>query len=792
MPAVVASSPAARTRAHADVRRLVLFLVALCYLSSFASLHRQYRGLFGTNGVSPVDAFLDRVSFGAKGADPRPTPSWSTLRERVWTLPTLAWTHELSGGYARVDDVMEILLLVGAVLSAAAATTAARGSGSGGAAADAWVWAAMFAAYLSVFNVGQTFLSFQWDVLLLEVGFVCVLLAAAGRPGSETLPLWLLRFVAFKLMLMSGAVKIQADCPTWSNLTALRYHFATQPLPTPLAKAVADASSDLVSRLGVAVCLAVEGPIAFLLVAPFRGARAFAAVAQIAFQVAIALTGNYAFFNALTAALCASALDDDALKRLVFFWRRRAGGKEPDEKDDDELDFEALEKKVVMHHDDLPANVNDRRETLEVMFSPKKKKGAGGVSGGERFGGGGGAWPRRWDAAERALSPLLVAAAVVASVAMFRVDDRGDLTLAIGARETNRFLAVVVPVVVFGVWTLALPVSAASGLIARRRLRRSSTSSSSSSSSSRVAAIYEAIVAIVALVLATVVFAVLARPFASIVPGGGVERALPSFGGRVDDAARTTLSEKLRVGSGYGLFRRMTGVGDGDGRVARPELVVEGKWGDSGGGEWRAIEFRYKPGNVSEAPKFVAPHQPRLDWQMWFAALGHRAHHDPWLVHLVTKLLAGEPDVVKLLRTTSSLPTPPPPPKFIRVRKYEYAFSGDGGGRDVDVGTWWTRKHVGEYLSPLSLESKDLRAFVESHGWRWPVAAPGARTDARDDDASNVVRAALELANASPPIVVVAFAVAAGVSLALGLKWIAGGSTREERRRHGEEKAKTE
>ena len=313
MPAVVASSPAARTRAHADVRRLVLFLVALCYLSSFASLHRQYRGLFGTNGVSPVDAFLDRVSFGAKGADPRPTPSWSTLRERVWTLPTLAWTHELSGGYARVDDVMEILLLVGAVLSAAAAT--ARGSGSGGAAADAWVWAAMFAAYLSVFNVGQTFLSFQWDVLLLEVGFVCVLLAAAGRPGSETLPLWLLRFVAFKLMLMSGAVKIQADCPTWSNLTALRYHFATQPLPTPLAKAVADASSDLVSRLGVAVCLAVEGPIAFLLVAPFRGARAFAAVAQIAFQVAIALTGNYAFFNALTAALCASALDDDALKR---------------------------------------------------------------------------------------------------------------------------------------------------------------------------------------------------------------------------------------------------------------------------------------------------------------------------------------------------------------------------------------------------------------------------------------------------------------------------------------------
>ena len=772
---------------HARVRRVVLCLVATCYLAAFVSLFADYRGLFGAGGILPAKSLLNR----AADATVRITGGRSTLLDRLRTFPTLLWLHEVFG--VTVDTLAESILLLGSVLSATAAFLAVLAPAGG----VALVWVALFGCYLSLFAVGQTFLSFQWDILLLETGFLCVFLCPTARPCSKSPPpphaIWLLRLLAFKLMLMSGAVKIQADCPTWSNLTALRYHFATQPLPTPLAKAVADASSDLVSRLGVAACLAVEGPIAFLLVAPFRGARAFAAVAQIAFQVAIALTGNYAFFNALTAALCASALDDDALKRLVFFWRRRAGGKEPYEKDDDELDFEALEKKVVMHHDDLPANVNDRRETLEVMFSPKKKKGAGGERfGGERFGGGGGAWPRRWDAAERALSPLLVAAAVVASVAMFRVDDRGDLTLAIGARETNRFLAVVVPVVVFGVWTLALPVSAASGLIARRRLRRSSTSSSSSSSSSRVAAIYEAIVAIVALVLATVVFAVLARPFASIVPGGGVERALPSFGGRVDDAARTTLSEKLRVGSGYGLFRRMTGVGDGDGRVARPELVVEGKWGDSGGGEWRAIEFRYKPGNVSEAPKFVAPHQPRLDWQMWFAALGHRAHHDPWLVHLVTKLLAGEPDVVKLLRTTPSLPTPPPPPKFIRVRKYEYAFSGDGGGRDVDVGTWWTRKHVGEYLSPLSLESKDLRAFVESHGWRWPVAAPGARTDARDDDASNVVRAALELANASPPIVVVAFAVAAGVSLALGLKWIAGGSTREERRRHGEEKAKTE
>ena len=36
-----------------------------------------------------------------------------------------------------------------------------------------------------------------------------------------------------------------------------------------------------------------------------------------------------------------------------------------------------------------------------------------------------------------------------------------------------------------------------------------------------------------------------------------------------------------------------------------------------------------------------APHQPRLDWQMWFAALG-RYEHNPWLIHLIYRLLVGQ------------------------------------------------------------------------------------------------------------------------------------------------------
>ena len=67
---------------HFRVRRLVLFLVALCYLAAFASLRDQWRGLFGRNGVTPVDALLAQV---------RKNGGLSSLVDRIWTMPTLLW-----------------------------------------------------------------------------------------------------------------------------------------------------------------------------------------------------------------------------------------------------------------------------------------------------------------------------------------------------------------------------------------------------------------------------------------------------------------------------------------------------------------------------------------------------------------------------------------------------------------------------------------------------------------------------------------------------------------------------
>lgn len=85
--------------------------------------------------------------------------------------------------------------------------------------------------------LGGQFYAFQWDVLLIETGFLTALcfapwqslnLRKENNTTTTTVGCWPLRFLLFKLMFMSGIVKVQAECPTWENLTALEFHFATQ------------------------------------------------------------------------------------------------------------------------------------------------------------------------------------------------------------------------------------------------------------------------------------------------------------------------------------------------------------------------------------------------------------------------------------------------------------------------------------------------------------------------------------------------------------------------------------
>jgi hypothetical protein len=155
-------------------------------------------------------------------------------------------------------------------------------------------------------------------------------------------------------------------------------------------------------------------------------------------------------------------------------------------------------------------------------------------------------------------------------------------------------------------------------------------------------------------------------------------RMAASFVGfeRVPGVLRAALEAAgpFHLTSGYGLFAVMT--------KRRPEIVIEGS---SDGQVWAPYEFEWKPGDPRERPRFVAPHQPRLDWQMWFAALGDY-RRNPWLMSFMQRLLEGSGPVLALLAKN---PFAEAPPRYVRAMVYDYHFSTP----EVRAaeGVWWTR-----------------------------------------------------------------------------------------------------
>ena len=146
----------------------------------------------------------------------------------------------------------------------------------------------------------------------------------------------------------------------------------------------------------------------------------------------------------------------------------------------------------------------------------------------------------------------------------------------------------------------------------------------------------------------------------------------------------------FRSVNGYGLFRTMT--------VERPEIVVEGS---ADGVTWTEYPFRWKAGDPQRAPGFVQPHMPRLDWQMWFAALGPRAEAH-WLLPLAGHLLDPPPAVLALLGDDN--PFADEPPRFVRLALYDYRFTTlDGGAGDA----WWRRELIAYLTEPIARD--DLR-----------------------------------------------------------------------------------
>jgi predicted DCC family thiol-disulfide oxidoreductase YuxK len=261
-----------------------IFLRALAaiYFIAFGSLWWQLSGLIGPNGILPAQSYLDTVAVQLGAL-------------RFWYLPTLCWFF--GGGIFLPGLCAGGLLLAGALWLRLAQPLCLL---------LLWLF------YLSLCAAGQVFLGYQWDGLLLEAGLLAVFLVpwrpAGGRSEPPRFARWLLWWLLFRLMFMSGYVKLASGDVTWHNLTALIYHYQTQPLPTWIAWHVHQLPAWF-HRLSCLVMFTVEFAAPFLLFGP-RRLRLGASLSLIGLQVLIALTGNYTFFNLLTIALCLLFLDD--------------------------------------------------------------------------------------------------------------------------------------------------------------------------------------------------------------------------------------------------------------------------------------------------------------------------------------------------------------------------------------------------------------------------------------------------------------------------------------------------
>jgi hypothetical protein len=462
---------------------LFLHALAVIYCVAFTSFGFQIEGLIGSHGILPLADYL-RAVHNQLGAS------------AYWDMPSIFWLNDS-------DAMLLAVPVAGVLLSISLLFQPTR----------RLALILLYALYLSLDSAGQTFLSFQWDALLLEAGFLAIFLSAS-RPR-----IWLFRWLLFRLMLLSGSVKLLSGDPAWRSLTALSYHYETQPLPTPIAWYMQQLPAWFQSA-SVVFVFAAELGLPFLIFAG-RRMRMVAAAGFGLLQTLILLTGNYTYFNWLAIALCIPLLDDAIWARVI------------------------------------PSRIADR---ARVGF-PAHTQG--------------------------------------------RVD-----------RATNVALLVLI----------------------------------------------------------------------GAVSGG---QLFETFA-RVRPRPLTAIQEwiaPLQAVNTYGLFAVMT--------TTRPEIIVEGS---NDGANWLEYEFRYKPGDVKRRPPWVAPHQPRLDWQMWFGALG-TYQENPWFVHLVQRLLEGEPKVLALLERN---PFPDAPPRFLRARVYQYHFTT--WSQRKATGAWWTREPAGEYFPQVSLK----------------------------------------------------------------------------------------
>jgi len=195
----------------------------------------------------------------------------------------------------------------------------------------ALVPAVLWVSYLSIVNLQAPFtFSYGWEWLTCEIGFLVIFLSPLCARGLASwtpppqLVLLLFRWCAFRLLLGAGMSKVgRNSSKCWRELTCTTTHYYTQPIPNMLSWYFHHLPID-VHRIEVALTFVEQLVLPFLMLAPVRCLRLFAAIAEMGFQFMIVATGNYAWINFIGALPCLSMLDDSFLSSCMFWCSQSA------------------------------------------------------------------------------------------------------------------------------------------------------------------------------------------------------------------------------------------------------------------------------------------------------------------------------------------------------------------------------------------------------------------------------------------------------------------------------------
>ncbi|MGD9683504.1 MAG: lipase maturation factor family protein [Candidatus Obscuribacterales bacterium] len=271
-------------------------LLGLVHLAAFWSYGAQMLMLNGSSGVCPTRQLLERVHqyLGA---------------EAFLALPALTWLNAS-------DTMLVSICVAGVVLSLMVIAGVLTGP----------CLTLLAILYLSIVNGGGVFTGFQSDGLLVEATVIALFLVSwrplerpwKGAPPLSSPPafsLWLMRFLLFRLMFAAGLVKIMSGDPSWQDLTAMAYHYETQPIPSPAAWFFYHLPLP-VHKLESAATFVVE-----LLAPPLmffgRRCRLVAGISFMLLHAMIIVTGNYSFLNYLTAFLSLCLIEDRYLRKIL-------------------------------------------------------------------------------------------------------------------------------------------------------------------------------------------------------------------------------------------------------------------------------------------------------------------------------------------------------------------------------------------------------------------------------------------------------------------------------------------